>query len=559
MLEALTGRPPAQVAVASDAAPGTDFDQLKSAASAYASARTRGASVTLHEAEAGGWRSITPGLRAILERCLDPDPGQRYRRGLELAEDLDRWRTDRPLICTAEPFWRQTVPRLVRRQRRAILTAALSIVLILATTAVALTKSQQTLQALGQHKLGRLWDDPEARAYRFQKTVAPHLLEADDFHVEIATRALKEYEVLSPDDWRRRDDVRVLPKADREDLEVWLMEQVYLYCRALADRPHSPRDWSRAVKVLDHVSVAHPTSAFAALRDRLTASLGTKGPIPPPVSAGKSTLRGPSWGNEYLLGVVAECELESEYRDLTPTDDVRDNGRPGGKATVRDRQDRTRRAAERALAHYNNFLVSYPDSYWGHYRAAAASYGLGSRASVADTAVHLAKCLRRRPNNPMLHHHLAGSLIALDRHREARQEVEIAIDAAPDLAEFYRTRARIRATLGETGGLAEDLYHFELLGRFLPRTFLGAGVADSSRLLKSSIARVMPFPASLDFESASAIGAHGTRRRANQCRSRSRPSLSIVPTSLAVFAMHASPNWRKPSSGRSSCSNLMIS
>ena len=36
---------------------------------------------------------------AILERCLDPDPDQRYQRGRELAEDLDRWRAGRPLLC----------------------------------------------------------------------------------------------------------------------------------------------------------------------------------------------------------------------------------------------------------------------------------------------------------------------------------------------------------------------------------------------------------------------------------------------------------------------------
>ena len=65
-------------------------------------------------------------------------------------------------------------------------------------------------------------------------------------------------------------------KADREDLEVWLMEQVYLHCRALADRPHSPKDWSRAVKILDHVSGPRPIPVFAALRHRLSASPGDR-------------------------------------------------------------------------------------------------------------------------------------------------------------------------------------------------------------------------------------------------------------------------------------------
>ena len=174
-------------------------------------------------------------------------------------------------------------------------------------------KSQQTLRALALHKIGRLWDDPEARAYRFQKTNAPRLLQPDDSHVETAARALKEYDVLGPDDWRRRDDVRALPRADREDLEVWLMEQVYLYCRALADRPDSPEDWSRAVKILDHVAGPGPIPAFAALRHRLSDETGERRArfVRRLGRSDRSHVQ-PSWLNEYLLGVVAECELESQ-------------------------------------------------------------------------------------------------------------------------------------------------------------------------------------------------------------------------------------------------------
>ena len=55
-----------------------------------------------------------------------------------------------------------------------------------------------------------------------------------------------DYEVLGPGDvpaagdWRHGDLVRYLPEAEREDLELWLMECAYRYCRALEDRPDSP-------------------------------------------------------------------------------------------------------------------------------------------------------------------------------------------------------------------------------------------------------------------------------------------------------------------------------
>ena len=58
----------------------------------------------------------------------------RYARALELAEDLDRWRTDRPLAYAAEPFWAQTLPRLVPREEALLLAAALTVVVGLVTT-----------------------------------------------------------------------------------------------------------------------------------------------------------------------------------------------------------------------------------------------------------------------------------------------------------------------------------------------------------------------------------------------------------------------------------------
>jgi eukaryotic-like serine/threonine-protein kinase len=511
LLEALTGRPPATVTVVGDSAAGTDSGRLRSLARAYATARSKTASDTLSEAAACARRVISPGLRAILERCLDPDPARRYRRGLELAEDLDRWRADRPLLTAPEPFWGQTVPRLLRRQRPAILAAALSLAIIVATTAVALVKSGNMLRELALHKISRLWDDPEARAYRFQRSNYPRLLEPDDSRVETAAHALKEYDVLTPDDWRRREDVRNLPQAERKDLEVWLMEQVYLYCLALADRPESPRDWSRAVKILDHVSAHGPIPAFAPLRHRLLAQLQIDTSITPsPTLAGASVARQVFWGNEYLLGVVAECDQEAALPVSSPSQDQRIGSASDKPPVIRTHENRTQRAAGRALAHYNKFLDFHANSFWGHYRAAAVSYGLGGRANFAGAAGHLEQCLKRRPNNPMLHNHLAASFMTLDRHREAQTEIELAIEEAPDLPEFYRTRARLRTTLGQTGGLAEDLHHFELLSNILPRKFWGQNLANANQFVDSSASGLGSLASPLAF--ADGLGGRGRER-----------------------------------------------
>ena len=114
------------------------------------------------------------------------------------------------------------------------------------------------------------------------------------------------------------------------------------------------------------------------------------------------------------------------------------------------------------------------------------------------------------PNNPMLHNHLAASLMALDRHRDAQTEIELAIEGAPDLAEFYRTRARLRTTLRQTGGLADDLRHFELLSNVLPRRFWGRNLDESGKFADSSSSELSSFRSPFSF--ADRIGGRQTER-----------------------------------------------
>jgi tetratricopeptide (TPR) repeat protein len=89
-------------------------------------------------------------------------------------------------------------------------------------------------------------------------------------------------------------------------------------------------------------------------------------------------------------------------------------------------------------------------------------------------------------------------LIGLDQYREAQREIEIAIDEAPDLAEFYRTRATLRAKLKQSDGLAGDLRHFELLSHLLPRAFWGGPLALAHETAGQATAPSVGFPASID-------------------------------------------------------------
>ena len=493
LLEALTGRPPllADPPRAGDRQP--NLGGFQSAARAYAIARDRSARALIRDFQTAGGRAIAPGLQAILARCLDPDPSRRYGRALELAEDLDRWRNDRPLAYTDEPFWGQTLPRWLRRHRRMLLTATLSLLTVgLVTTTLALRGSNrdlhQAVDAMAMDGLARQWDHPEARAFRFQRPRQTSVLEPDapEF-VEAAHRGLRDYGLLGPGDlptvgnWRERPALRRLPAADREDLELWLMEQAYRYCRALEDRPDSPEDWRRALELLEAVTAPAPTRALEPLKRRLRALLGKGGSTAAPGAGDRASC---AWLDAYLLGVLAECEPGSQ--DFHETAGSAPTRGPADVAAILDAQTLARRrTAERALGHYRTMLALRPHSFWGHYRAAVASYGLDR---TAEAAGHLEQCLERRPENPVLQGQLAGCLMRLGKHQQALERCNQALEGAPELAEFYRTRAFIRAKLRQTTGLDKDIRHFELLSRMLPRTFWG-GTALLARLTEGPAGR----------------------------------------------------------------------
>jgi serine/threonine protein kinase/thioredoxin-like negative regulator of GroEL len=491
LLEAATGRSPGQPV--GPVAPPTNSRRgsLVAAASAHATFRGRDARTLIGECELAGGRAIAPGLRLILERCLDPVPAGRYARAWELAQDLDRWRTDRPLVFTAEPFWRHTLPRRLRRHGRsaAVIAMAVSLLVAVPLTSVALLSSLANRQAAARFKLARLWDDPEARAYRFQHQQALQHLACDDSHFEAAARALKEYDVLGATDWRQRDDALCLSAAEREDLELWLAGHAYVYCRTLADRPASPDDWRRGLNVLDRISGSSSLPVLEALKGRLAARLGGKESPAFRIATRSGSQGPPSWVNDYLLGVEAECDSDSD----TPyglQGSVENTRAVANRAENQHRsQERIRRSAELALKHYRDLLTAHPGSYWGHYRAAAKLFGLGGTENggtenIAEAAGHLQQCLQRRPSNPTLQGQLAACLMELKQDREALEEIEHAIAGAPDVSELYRTRAFISASRGQTSppGLADDLQHFEVLRHILPRALWGKTLAGAGGL-----------------------------------------------------------------------------
>jgi serine/threonine protein kinase/Tfp pilus assembly protein PilF len=415
LLEALAGRAPDHPR-GSPRAP-------RDLAAAFALSRQQGAETLIRSCRV----AIEPGLRSIIGRCLAPDPADRYRRGAELAEDLDRWCSDRPLAFAREPHWRFGLLRWARRRRRGVAAAALALIVGAVSTLAAWNFGQAPLREKATAKLAHLWDDAASRAFRFQRFGQWRPKDPDA--PEEAAQHLAYYNVLGPADWRLDDEFRALGEPERSELEIWLLEQALRFGRALRQRPDSPDDWRRGLEVLDRVVAQRPLGPLETEARLLRLKLGRAEPPAPASATAPGDIPSPRWMEDYLLGVEAE--------------------------PLR---------AEDALAHYRNVLRERPESFWGHYRVAAVAHRLGDSAAAAD---HLEHCIARRPENPTLRGQLAGCLYDLHRYDAALEQCNKALELNPDHANSYRTRALIRGRLGQDEGLRSDIGRFELLTRHL--------------------------------------------------------------------------------------------
>ncbi len=366
-------------------------------------------------------RGVPVGLRPILDRCLAPDPRDRYARMGDLARDLDLWRADRAPEVADDPLWpAMRLGRWLRRRKApAAAFAAVAGIAVLAS-AVASSALHQSHRAAAEAKLASLWDSGDPTIFRMRR-VGQWRAEPLDDPAATARAHLELFAVLGPEDWRSRDDVRSLRPEDRDDLETWLMEAAWRLSSALADRRDSPEDVRRALAVLE----ASPRwASLAPWRERRRTLRERLGEAPPPPSTGGPP---PRWLELHALGLEAETEHASD-----------------------------------ALALFRQALAERPGSFWTLLRASASAFRLSEFASAAE---FLAQCETRRPRNPALKVQRAGCLLALGRVEAALAECDRALEIDPDLRDAYRNRALAHIRMGQPEAAEADSRRFSRLSR----------------------------------------------------------------------------------------------
>lgn len=388
-------------------------------------ARLAASRETIDPLKSPSCRSIPAGLRSITARLIAPNPADRYARAIELRDDLDAWLAGRPLVHAVEPAGFSTAARLVRRHRTAISAAGLVVAGIILASSVIININRNYERKRARALSESLWEHADPGVFRFRQ-IGHWRVDSPFGPAETARRHLERFHVLESTDWRDRNDVRSLPEIDRLDLEAWICEQAWRYARELADRPKSPEDWRRAHAFLSHVYSLTPLGPLRSLADHLAKRLGIEA-----VERSADRSRDIAWMEHYLRGVEAES---ARWND--------------------------------ALGEYKKALAARPDSFWAHYRAAAAYHWLGRPASAAEL---LRYCALKQPRNPAIRTQLAGCLFQSNNYESALAECDAAIAISPDFLEAYKTRVHVNEKLGRHDRALEDLKRYELATTHLGR------------------------------------------------------------------------------------------
>ena len=375
---------------------------------------------------------VTPGLDAILGKCLDPDPDRRYDGAAALAEDLRRYLDDLPLRHARERSTRERVAKWLRRHPGArsaggVATQAAAAVLALGATAYKVADGLEVASAVVRRAEARKDFDRCILLLNTQSDEPGH----QALGVRTAEAALARYDVGGPRELRA---ARRLPAAERKSLREELAEIALLRARAAArgapaTTPEGRRALADALRWLDRAERLDPSPPRTLYleRARLRSALGD--PTGAVVDRARASTLVPKTGrDDYLLGTATLAE-----------------GRPD--------------AAEPFLA---RAVSLEPRRFWAWFALGLCHH---DQHRYADAAADFAVCSTLEPEFAWPAHNRGLSLAAAGRLPEAVAAYDRALDLAPDFVEAHVNRALVSLELDKPRAALADLARAIQLGR----------------------------------------------------------------------------------------------
>ena len=444
-----------------------------------------------------GGRTVPAALGAVIRRCLEPNPADRYARAADLAADLQAVADLAPLRFAREPEPGRTIRRAWRNRR--VLAAALGALMLaaafIAAQAAALRREAMAridldagirsasagefnaaatqfamafdrASAGGSRALRSLADEADRRgkdalaAGRVRDRAQAFFLEVEPIRFRLITGhglksasdelrdAFAEFKVFGPSPWTHDPELDRLDPARRARLIDEVNEVLFLWVMA-SDQPGVEEQARRAAAICERALLfAEPKGPWHALKARYDGCEPAPQSVPPQPLAESSARACFQWGLLALLEGRSETALAWFDRavSLRPDQFWYQFALAYHHALYGD--------AWQAKAHYDAAVALRPESSWALLNRGQLAW---SRLGAWERALRDLDRVRKKPDG------LDPGLLALELGRIAQRlgdypsaiqhyEAVIAANGAGELTRRARlNRARIELGLGPSG------------------------------------------------------------------------------------------------------------
>jgi eukaryotic-like serine/threonine-protein kinase len=362
--------------------------------------------------------TVSPGAESIVCHCLEPEPSRRYQSARQLADDLQRHLTHRPLAHAADPSARERARKWRRRHPR--LSAALGVGFVAAVMVLALVaaiqlrvrhlaglQAEQKVEQLRSRASAaqrELHDDLQSIEFLVGSHIPGAEVEQRSEWMTLVARALHRHQVLESREWNDGPLLTALPLEQKEQLRTDMGELLLLAAGAVAR--HGQLDFALRLNDLATGCYSEDSVPWAVWRQRaeFARSAGRAGEAERLTQlAGETQTQSPR--DQYLLLLT-----EFQRRGRLPED------MPSLIDASRQRKD--------------NFAV------WLILGNCYAETGLHDEAM---DCFNMAAALRPSSPWPSLCRGLAN--LEMRNYRQARESFDAVIRQKPYLREVYYDRA----------------------------------------------------------------------------------------------------------------------
>jgi serine/threonine protein kinase/tetratricopeptide (TPR) repeat protein len=380
--------------------------------------------------------AVTPGLEAIVRKCLEASPDRRYQSGADLRDDLDRHRTGMPLLHVGVPSIRERLQKWAGRHPKMTsnMTVGTTAAALLVLCVIGFSARQARLEKAGAEAVAlqaeyraevisrQFGDDlKEAQYLLAARPPEPAILEKGTARCEAA---LAHYGLPADEQWNHRPDFQALPPEEQRQVQGRLAEACVLLARGYSLRAGEVNDamLENALRVNEWAGRLSGDAAPRAVWDQRADLL-------------------------RRLGRTAEAAQVSARATEIPLKTADDFYLSGTGALSQGRHKDALRLLRRS-AELN------PSSFWTHLAQGLGHEGIGQyreAASCYTTAIAL------WPGYPGGYHSRGLVELRLRDYSAAKADLDRAASMVPDTADLFLNRSLANQGLKDYPAALEDL------------------------------------------------------------------------------------------------------